>query len=140
MGKAMKARKKIERATECTSSLEASYRIALYVSSFGFDWSGAYDALQKVKEEVRELERALEAGEEKEISQEIGDIFFALANVSRLVGVNPEKALRKTNEKFMKRFSFVEKKLKEQGKKLGQASLEEMDKFWEESKKSKLKK
>lgn len=135
MDKAKKKGKKIELGAKSTPSLEASFQIALYVSSFGFDWSGARDALSKVKEEVRELEKALEAGEEKEISQEIGDIFFALANVSRLMGVNPEKALRKTNEKFMKRFSFIEKKLKEQGKKLGQASLEEMDKFWEESKK-----
>jgi len=140
MEKAKKRRKKIEQLEKSVPSLLAAFQIGIHVSSFGFDWSGPLDSLQKVKEEISELERALEAREEKEISQEIGDIFFALANVSRLLGVNPEKALKKTNEKFMKRFAFVEKKLKEQGKELGQASLEEMDKIWEESKKLKIKK
>jgi uncharacterized protein YabN with tetrapyrrole methylase and pyrophosphatase domain len=64
----------------------------------------------------------------------MGDIFFSMANVSRLLGINPEIALRQANKKFIKRFKFIEKKLEEAGKKLSEVALEEMDEIWEESK------
>lgn len=115
-------------------SLLEAFQIGLRVSPYGFDWSQALDALQKVKEEFSELEKALEEKKENEIFHEIGDVFFSMANVSRLIGVNPEIALKHTNEKFVKRFKFVEKKLREEGKEISQTSLEEMDKIWEEAK------
>ena len=70
------------------------------------------------------------------LEEELGDVFFALTNYARFLGVNPENALRFTNEKFIKRFSYVEKKIKESGKKLTDSTLQEMDKFWEESKRN----
>ena len=115
-------------------SLLEAFQIGLRVSSFGFDWSKPLETLHKVKEEILELEKALKAKKEKEIFDEIGDIFFSLANVSRLLGVNPELALQEANEKFIRRFELVEKGLKRRGKNLGEVSLEEMDELWERAK------
>jgi uncharacterized protein YabN with tetrapyrrole methylase and pyrophosphatase domain len=116
-------------------SLLRAFQIGLRVSRYGFDWSKPLEALQKVKEEILELEKALKAKREKEIFDEIGDLFFSLANVSRLLGVNPEIALREANDKFIRRFELVEKGLKKRGKKLGEVSLKEMDELWEKIKK-----
>lgn len=115
-------------------SLLEAFQIGLKVSLYGFDWSQALDALQKVKEEITELEKALERKKKNEVFNEMGDIFFALANVSRLLAVNPEMALKHSNEKFVKRFRFIEKKLREEGKEISQTGLEEMDRIWEEAK------
>lgn len=116
-------------------SLLASFQIGRLVSYYGFDWRQPLEALQKVKEEVFELEKVIETQNKDEISSEIGDIFFSLANVARLLGVNPEIALKQANSRFIRRFKYIEKKLKEKKKELGKASLEEMDKIWEEAKK-----
>jgi tetrapyrrole methylase family protein/MazG family protein len=117
-----------------TPSLLAAFQIGLNVSSYGFDWKKPREALQKVKEEISELERALEGKKEDYIFRELGDIFFSMVNVSRLLGVNPEIALRDTNRKFIRRFRFIEERLNAKGKELGQATLEEMDEIWEEAK------
>jgi XTP/dITP diphosphohydrolase len=71
----------------------------------------------------------------EQLESEIGDVFFALVNYARFLGINPENALRRTNEKFVKRFKYVEGKISESGKNLTESTLKEMDKFWEESKK-----
>lgn len=115
-------------------SLLDAFQIGQKVSAYGFDWKNALEALQKVREEFSELEGALKEKREKEIVQEMGDILFSLANVSRLLGINPEIALKQTNEKFIERFKFIEKRLKESGGELAHTSLEEMDKIWEEAK------
>jgi tetrapyrrole methylase family protein/MazG family protein len=115
-------------------SLLAAFQIGLRVSHVGFDWPGPAEALQKVKEEIGELEKALKTRRRKEAEEEIGDVFFALANVSRLLGLNPEIALRRASDKFMRRFSKLEKRLQARGEELGRASLEEMDKIWDEIK------
>lgn len=112
-------------------ALHSAYQIGLRVSSYGFDWDNPEEALNKVKEEVSELESALEMGTKQNIFQEMGDLFFALANVSRKLCINPEIALKKANEKFMRRFKSLEKELDRQGKSLGEASLEEMDLIWD---------
>jgi len=117
-----------------TPSMLAAFQIGLRVSHYGFDWSHAREALQKVKEEVAELEKVINAQDKAELSREMGDVFFSLVNVSRLLGINPEIALRQANKKFMRRFKYIEKRLKEEKKELGQVSLEEMDKIWEEAK------
>jgi tetrapyrrole methylase family protein/MazG family protein len=118
-----------------TPSLLASFQIGLRASSFGFDWKKPQDVLEKVKEEVAELEKAVQEKKEDEMTKEVGDVLFSLVNVSRHLGVNPEIALRQANKKFIQRFQFVENRLKEEGKELKQSSLEEMDKIWEEAKK-----
>ncbi|MGE5432840.1 MAG: MazG nucleotide pyrophosphohydrolase domain-containing protein, partial [Syntrophomonadaceae bacterium] len=70
-----------------------------------------------------------------ELEKEIGDVFFSLVNYARFLGVNPENALRRTNEKFISRFDYVQKKIRETGRHISDSNLEEMDKYWEESKK-----
>jgi len=120
---------------DSTPSLLAAFQIGSCVSSYGFDWEKPADAFQKVKEELSELEKVIKTQKKKEISGEIGDIFFSLANVSRLLGVNSEIALKQANKRFINRFKYIEKKLREKGKELGQVNLEEMDRIWEEAKK-----
>ena len=112
-------------------ALHSAYQIGLRVSSYGFDWENPTGALEKVNEEVSELEKAMTIGAKEDIFQEIGDAFFALTNVSRKLGVNPEIALKKANEKFMSRFESLEKELAKKGKSLGEVSLEEMDEIWD---------
>ncbi len=121
--------------TKTTPALLASFQIGLRASSFGFDWRNPLDVIEKVKEEVTELEKAVQERNEEDITKEVGDMLFSLANVSRHLGVNPEIALKQANQEFIRRFRFIEQKLKEEGKKLDQASLEEMDRIWEEAKK-----
>jgi MazG family protein len=120
--------------TKSSPALLTSFMIGTRVSSFGFDWSQPIDVLLKVKEELAELEEAVQKMNRQEISSEIGDVLFSLANLSRQFDVNPEIALRKANQKFIRRFRFIEEKLKQKGTELGEASLEEMDKLWEEAK------
>jgi len=117
-------------------ALHTAYQIGLRASSYGFDWEKPLDALQKVKEEVAELEGALESETYDEIFEELGDVFFAMVNVARLLGRNPEICLRKANEKFTMRFQQIEKKLQEKGKKLEDVGLEEMDAIWDKVKSS----
>ena len=117
-------------------ALHSAYQIGLRVSAYGFDWASATDALEKVKEETSELTSAIKTGIKEQIFQEIGDAFFALVNVSRKLGVNPEIALKKANEKFMQRFTSLEKELATKGKSLDETDLVEMDAIWEQLKKS----
>ena len=116
-------------------SLLEAFQLGLRVSQVGFDWDDPLGALQKVKEEVSELEEVLKTKKDNEVFEEVGDLFFALSNVSRHLNVNPEIALRQANKKFMERFRFIEEKLEKKGKALDQTSLEEMDKIWDEAKK-----
>lgn len=116
-------------------SLLTAFHLGRLVSHYGFDWNKPLDAFQKVKEEVSELEKVIKSQDKEEISREIGDVFFSLANVSRLLGINPEIAFKQTNNKFIKRFKYIEKRLNERNKELGEVSLEEMDEIWEEAKK-----
>ncbi len=111
-----------------------AFQIGQKVSSVGFDWEKPENAIEKVKEETIELGDAIRVGNREDIIEEMGDVLFAVANVARLLGINPELALRQSNQKFMKRFLYVEKELKLQGKNLKDASLGEMDLIWEKSK------
>ncbi|MDZ7373486.1 MAG: hypothetical protein ONB23_05890, partial [candidate division KSB1 bacterium] len=85
-------------------------------------------------EELRELETACARQDQREIEEEFGDLLFALVNLSRFLGVNPEDALRQTVDKFIRRFQAVERILQERGKNPSEATLEEMDQIWEEEK------
>jgi len=115
-------------------ALLTAFQIGLRASSFGFDWRETHDVIEKMKEEVNELENALKGKNKEEIGDEVGDILFSLANIARHIGINPEISLRNSNKKFIKRFKYIEKRLKEEDKELKFATLEEMDKLWEESK------
>ena len=120
--------------TKSNPALLTAFQVGKRVSSFGFDWSHPMEVLQKVKEELKELEKAITEMQKEGIPEEIGDILFSLANLSRHFDVNPEIALREATQKFIRRFRFVENRIKRDGKDLGQVGLEEMDKIWEEAK------
>jgi MazG family protein len=115
--------------------LHKAFRMQEKVSKVGFDWEKREDVWDKVREEISELQQAEADGNAKELEEEMGDLIFSIVNYSRFIGVNPENALRRTNEKFVKRFRFIEKKIGELNKSITESNLEEMDKFWEESKK-----
>lgn len=115
--------------------LARAYRLQEKASKVGFDWEKKEDVWKKVIEEIEEMHAMEKSGDKVELEKELGDVFFALTNYARFLGVNPENALRITNEKFINRFSYIEQKIKERGKTLKESNLEEMDKYWEESKK-----
>ncbi len=114
--------------------LHRSFRIQEKASKVGFDWDKKEKVWEKVKEEVEEFEEISNTNNEEKTEEEFGDLLFSLVNYCRFIGINPENALRTTNEKFIKRFNYIESKLKEAGKKITDVELKEMDKFWEESK------
>lgn len=101
----------------------------------GFDWPEIEGVLDKIAEEIDEIQRATD---EKELAAEIGDLLFALVNLARWKKVDAESVLRETNMKFKKRFAYVEQGAKQQGRELSALSLDEMESFWQEAKKRKL--
>lgn len=115
-------------------SLLKAFQMGQRVSLYGFDWESSLDVLGKVREELDELERALQADNREGVAEEIGDLLFSLANFSRHVDVNPEIALRQTNDKFSQRFRYIEERLRERGEEIGKVSLAELDILWEEAK------
>jgi len=113
-------------------------KIQKRVARVGFDWNDSGPALDKVEEEFGEFREALAAGDRDNAVEEIGDIFFALVNVARHEGICAEEALRAANKKFSARFRYVEDACKRAGMEMKKATLEELDKFWEEGKKRSL--
>ena len=124
----------LEGVPEALPSLLRAHRLQNRAASVGFDWDKVGDALKKLDEELKEFKKALETKEKNEIGEELGDILFMLVNVSRFIGVNPEDALRKTIAKFISRFRYIEMKAADNGRKLSDMTLSEMDKLWEEAK------
>lgn len=116
-------------------SLLRAHRIQDRASRVGFDWAKVDDVVAKLEEELGEFRTALQAKKQDEIEDELGDIFFALVNISRFVGINPEDALRKTISKFISRFRHIEMAAAEQGRNLSDMTLAEMDALWGEAKK-----
>ena len=105
-------------------------RVQEKAAAVGFDWEEGRQVLGKIEEEVGELKNALEADNRPEIAAELGDLLFSVVNLARFLGINPEAELRKTTRKFVQRFRHVEKSLEN----LEEASLEEMERLWQESK------
>jgi MazG family protein len=133
-------------------ALQRAFRLQEKASKVGFDWEKKEEVWKKVIEEIEEMHKeetksqksrqrqgspkAVKINNEinEELENEIGDVFFALVNYSRFLGINPENALRRTNKKFIKRFNYVEMKISDSGRELRGSTLAEMDKFWNESK------
>ncbi len=115
-------------------ALVKARRVQEKVSRVGFDWERTEEVMLKVEEELRELKEARESRDQSKVEEELGDLLFAIANLARFVSVCPEDALRKTIDKFQRRFRYIERELPKRGKKLGEASLEEMDELWNEVK------
>jgi nucleoside triphosphate diphosphatase len=103
-------------------------------STVGFDWNDPRAVLQKIREEADEIEAALDHGDSEQLAAETGDLMFALVNLARHVGADPEMALRGANAKFERRFAYIERALASQGRTPEAASLEEMDALWDEAK------
>jgi uncharacterized protein YabN with tetrapyrrole methylase and pyrophosphatase domain len=101
----------------------------------GFDWPGPGDALLKLDEEAGELREAVnEKADAGQVAEEVGDLLFVAVNVARLTGVDPESALKAANRKFRRRFQYIEERLRDQGRKPADSTLEEMDRLWNEAK------
>ncbi len=125
-------------AKDC-SSLSRAYQLTRIASRVGFDWPNIEGVLLKLDEELGEFREALALQNKKKIREEIGDLFFVLANVSRLLHLDPERALKETLNKFVSRFHYVEASLHRRGRSLRQSDLSEMEGLWQESKKKKIK-
>jgi len=115
-------------------ALLRAHRLTARASTVGFDWKRKEDAWKKVTEEIDELHHAVDEGNSRRIEEEFGDLLFGLVNYARFIDVNPENALRRSIDKFITRFHYIEKKLKERGKDIHSSSLEEMDGLWNEAK------
>jgi len=124
----------LEGVPKVLPSLLRAHRLQDRAARVGFDWEKVEDILKKLDEELKEFKEALETKRQDKIEEELGDIFFVLANISRFIGVNPEYALRKTISKFIHRFRYIEMKAAEHGKKLSDMTLDEMDRLWDEAK------
>lgn len=115
-------------------SLIKAYRIQDKAHNVGFDWKDKGDVWQKVHEELEELETELRKENQENSTRELGDFIFSIINAARLYRLNPDNALELTNQKFIRRFGYVEQKLKERHKQFKDSSLEEMDELWNEAK------
>ena len=116
-------------------SLQRSQKIQKRVSSVGFDWPDTKGVFEKIKEELRELEEAVESNNKESIQDEIGDLYMIITNLSEKLGVDSEEALRKSNVKFEKRFNYIEKELGKDDIKVSEMDLDELNTLWDDSKK-----
>jgi MazG family protein len=128
-------------------ALQEAHKISSKAAHVGFDWPEVQGLFEKLTEETRELQEHLQglpptnsgnpeipAGLRDHVEGEVGDLFFVLVNIARYLSVDPESALRKTNRKFRRRFSWMEHRLREQDRTLEQATLEEMEALWQQAK------
>jgi MazG family protein len=115
-------------------SLLRAYEISARAAAVGFDWARPADVVAKIEEEVEEVRREVDSGATGDLSRaedEMGDLLFAIANLSRKLGIEPEAALRRANEKFTARFDAMERAFKERGRTLSELSLDEMETEWQ---------
>jgi ATP diphosphatase len=103
-------------------------------SAVGFDWNDPRAVLNKIREEADEIEAALDRKDAEELVEETGDLLFAVVNLARHAKADPEMALRRANAKFERRFAYIERSLAAEGRKLDEATLDEMDELWNEAK------
>jgi tetrapyrrole methylase family protein/MazG family protein len=142
---AIKAEERAQKGKEDASMLDSvhkglpavmeAFQLTTKVSRVGFDWPGPADALVKLDEEAGELREAVnEKADAGHVAEEVGDLLFVAVNVARLTGVDPESALKAANRKFRRRFQYIEERLRDQGRKPADSTLEEMDRLWNEAK------
>lgn len=115
-------------------ALRRALAIQRKVAEVGFEWETPQQVYAKLLEESRELQEVLPLGDSRRVQDELGDMLFSVVNLARFLGVDPEAALAGTVTKFTDRFGYVERRLREQGQDLRAATLEEMDRLWEEAK------
>ena len=119
---------------ESLPSLIKAYRIQDKARNVGFDWEDKQDVWAKVREELNELEEELKREDKEKSTRELGDFLFSVINAARLYNLNPDNALEHTNQKFIRRFNYIEEHSIKAGKPLTEMTLEEMDKLWNEAK------
>ena len=119
---------------ESLPTLIKAYRIQDKARNVGFDWKEKEDVWEKVKEELGELETELRKEDATKSTAELGDFLFSVINAARLYHLNPDNALEETNQKFIRRFNYVEERLKKEGINFSEATLERMDGYWNEAK------
>lgn len=119
-------------------ALMRAVKLQKKAAGVGFDWPDYRGAMEKCYEELTELKEALASRDEKEVEKEMGDLFFSLVNLARLINVEPETALAAASEKFVKRFAYVEDKVHTAGKELSECALAELDAWWDEAKKNEI--
>jgi tetrapyrrole methylase family protein / MazG family protein len=117
-------------------ALHRAYQMTSKASRVGFDWAKLEDIIAKMNEEAAELLEAQSRQDSQMIADEVGDLLFAVVNVARFLGIDPETALGRSNRKFQNRFRYIESAVKQQGRELKNASLAEMDALWDEAKKN----
>jgi XTP/dITP diphosphohydrolase len=115
-------------------TLVKAQRIQDKVAGVGFDWDAKEEVWNKVNEELNEFKEEVIKGDLKKSEEEFGDVLFSLINYARFIKINPDTALERTNQKFIKRFNYLEAKAQDMGKTLDQMSLEEMEHLWVEAK------
>jgi XTP/dITP diphosphohydrolase len=115
-------------------ALLKAFRIQEKARAVGFDWEKPEQVYEKVKEELAEFETEIKYGNQQNAEKEFGDVLFSLINYARFLNINPEDALEQTNKKFIKRFNYMEDKVKTQGKQISDCKLEELDIYWNEAK------
>lgn len=116
-------------------ALLKAYRIQEKARAVGFDWEKPEQVFEKVKEELSEFEAEVKSKNQQAAEKEFGDVLFSLINYARFLNINPEDALEYTNQKFISRFGYMEKKVKALGKEIADCKLEELDVYWNEAKK-----
>ena len=114
--------------------MRVAHELQARAARVGFDWPDATGPMIKVKEEIAELERETGSGKRETIEEEIGDLLFAVVNLSRKLDVDPTAALEKANAKFQRRFAAMRRLAEQRGIEVGRATLDELDKLWDEVK------
>jgi len=127
----------LEGVPKSLPALVKASRIQDKVAGVGFDWEEPQQIIDKVKEELQELDDEISKNNADKIEAEFGDVLFSMINYARFLKINPENALERTNKKFIKRFQYLEKKAKQLNKPIKDMTLSEMDIYWEEAKKIK---
>ncbi len=117
-------------------ALLRAWRLQEKASKVGFDWERREDVLLKLKEELTELEEAVQSNDARAIEEELGDLLFSVVNYGRFIDTNPEFALRRACEKFTSRFQYIEQRLAERGKSPADVPMTELDALWDESKRA----
>lgn len=133
-GEAEKRKSLLDGIPKDLPALMRAYKIQKKAAKVGFDWDDIEPVLAKIQEELGELREAASEGTPDEKIGELGDLLFAVVNAARFVDADPEEALARTNAKFMRRFAYIEERLRIEGRTFDQTDLVEMDRFWEEAK------
>ena len=126
----------LEDVARSLPALDRAVKLQERAAEVGFDWPSASTVTEKIAEESKELADASATGSREQMAEEFGDLLFALANLARHLKIDPEAALRAANAKFVRRFKLMKDTLQAKGRKLEDASLDEMEAIWQQAKKA----